>query len=58
MNYVHMAIPSRYDLLRSSTKNYFVSYLFACCNVIVIFFHKQIPIKKTVLRIDSLLYDS
>jgi len=53
-----MAIPSRYDLLRSSTKNYFVSYLFACCNVIVIFFHKQIPIKKTVLRIDSLLYDS
>jgi len=32
-----MAKPSRYDLLRSSTKIYFVSNLFSCHNVMANF---------------------
>jgi len=39
-----MAKPSRYELLRSSTKSYVVLYLFSLYNVIVIFFYKQVSV--------------
>jgi len=57
MKYVHMAKPSRYDLLRSSTNIYFVSYLFACRNVIAIFVHKQISLQKNESGVDFLGID-